>query len=122
MAFLDLLKKGATIGGTASSVIMISSVALKDKITYNVPAYTASKAGINYLTTALVTEFARNKIPIHINCIVPGTFPSELGVCDEDKLNELLRACWSIARSYVCCPTAKSWNVSRVQTFFLIKQ
>ncbi|ESK82909.1 short-chain dehydrogenase [Moniliophthora roreri MCA 2997] len=91
MAFLDLLKKGAAVGGTMSSVIMISSVTSKAKITYNIPAYTASKAGINYLTTALATEFARNDVPIRVNCISPGTFPSELTGRDEDKLNESLR-------------------------------
>ncbi|EEB98693.1 hypothetical protein MPER_01754, partial [Moniliophthora perniciosa FA553] len=75
-----------------SSVIMIWGAVSKAKITYNVPAYTASKVGVNYLTTALATEFARNEIPIRVNCISPGTFPSELTIRDEDELNKVLSA------------------------------
>jgi NAD(P)-dependent dehydrogenase (short-subunit alcohol dehydrogenase family) len=41
-------------------------------------AYPVSKAGIDHLTTAWATEFAVHKIPVRVNCISPGPFPSDI--------------------------------------------
>ncbi|KAF5343062.1 hypothetical protein D9758_011116 [Tetrapyrgos nigripes] len=79
MGFLSLLKRGArTREGETSSVIIISSGAGSFKVTSGMIAYPVSKAGANHLTGILATQFALQKIPIRVNCIAPGIFPSEL--------------------------------------------
>ncbi|KAK1229945.1 hypothetical protein PQX77_006974 [Marasmius sp. AFHP31] len=86
MGFLDLLKAGA--GTDTSSVINISSAAgtPNAKVMYCIPAYPASKAGLEKLTINLATEFALNEIPIRVNCIAMGVYPSEL-TGDEESVN-----------------------------------
>ncbi|KAF5334074.1 hypothetical protein D9758_017572 [Tetrapyrgos nigripes] len=79
MGFLSLLERGTrTREGETSSVIIISSVGGTIKVTSGLIAYPVSKAGVNHLTGMLATQFALQKIPIRVNCIAPGIFPSEL--------------------------------------------
>jgi len=92
--FLSLLEKGArSREGETSSVINISSCVGNMKIsmtsvsciflilTFANPVwkfiYGVSKAGVDHLTTTMATEFALNKIPVRVNCIAPGAFPSQ---------------------------------------------
>ncbi|THU96527.1 NAD(P)-binding protein [Dendrothele bispora CBS 962.96] len=93
MGFLELLEKGAKSlghpdqsgdGRETSSVINISSAGASFKLSMNSFAYPTSKAGINHLSQSMAIEFAVNKIPVRVNCIEPGIFPSELmGTRDE---------------------------------------
>ncbi|THU86131.1 hypothetical protein K435DRAFT_923648 [Dendrothele bispora CBS 962.96] len=95
MGFLELLEKGAKSRrhsgqsgdgglGETSSVINISSSAALFKLSMNTLAYPTSKAGINYLSKSMTIEFAVNKIPLRVNCIKPGIFPSKItGTRDE---------------------------------------
>ncbi|KAK7460509.1 hypothetical protein VKT23_009229 [Stygiomarasmius scandens] len=76
--FLSLLEKGAcSREGETSSVINISSCVGSMKISMTSFIYGVSKAGVDHLTTTMATEFALNKIPVRVNCIAPGAFPSQ---------------------------------------------
>ncbi|KAK0506707.1 hypothetical protein EDD18DRAFT_42296 [Armillaria luteobubalina] len=80
-AFQPLLIKGAhsRYGGT-SSIINVSSVAAKT----NTPSplssvgYYITKAALDKLTLVLGTSFAQRGIPIRVNSLAPGLFPSQL--------------------------------------------
>ncbi|KAF5334279.1 hypothetical protein D9758_015535 [Tetrapyrgos nigripes] len=88
MAFLTLLQRGAqSRPGETSSVINISSAAASMMLSNNNFSYPVSKAGINHLSTSLATEFAIHKIPVRVNCIEPGIFPSELMGTPEQVAN-----------------------------------
>ncbi|THU83988.1 short-chain dehydrogenase [Dendrothele bispora CBS 962.96] len=89
--FLSLLEKGARSRGEGetSSVINISSCVGTMNITMNSFIYVTSKAGVNHLTTSMATEFALSKIPVRVNCISPGAFPSQL-TGSEDALNSYI--------------------------------
>ncbi|KAK0204428.1 hypothetical protein DFS33DRAFT_1258590 [Desarmillaria ectypa] len=75
-AFQSLLIKGAHSRpqGT-SSVINISSVAAK---LHTPLAYGPTKAALEKLTFVLGTSFAGRGIPIRVNALEPGIFPSEI--------------------------------------------
>ncbi|KAF5356579.1 hypothetical protein D9758_008247 [Tetrapyrgos nigripes] len=78
MGFLSLLERGARAReGQTSSVINISSVGGSSKLLGGV-AYPVSKAGVNHLTGILATQFALQNIPVRVNAISPGFFPSEM--------------------------------------------
>jgi len=78
-AFLALLHAGAkTRPGETSSVINISSTTATMKIGMNNFAYGTSKCAVEHLTVVLASEYARQEIPVRVNCISPGGFPSEL--------------------------------------------
>ncbi|KAF5344788.1 hypothetical protein D9758_014435 [Tetrapyrgos nigripes] len=68
MGFVTLLEKGARARNGTSSVINISSAGASIKL---------SPAGVNLLTQLLATQFALQNIPIRVNTISPGMFPSE---------------------------------------------
>ncbi|KAK0475169.1 hypothetical protein IW261DRAFT_507672 [Armillaria novae-zelandiae] len=80
-AFQSLLVKGALsrTRGTAS-VINVSSVAAQ----MNAPglhtslAYNVTKAALDKLTLVLAMSFAGRDIPIRVNVLAPGLFPSEM--------------------------------------------
>ncbi|KAK7439361.1 hypothetical protein VKT23_017585 [Stygiomarasmius scandens] len=82
MGFLSLLEKAAKSRasgeGETSSVINISSAGASMNLSMNSFTYPVSKAGINHLSQSMSIEFAVNKIPVRVNCIEPGMFPSEL--------------------------------------------
>ncbi|EEB92585.1 hypothetical protein MPER_08882, partial [Moniliophthora perniciosa FA553] len=91
MAFLDLLKNGAKASGSMSSVIMVSSAAGSyTKLSWNIPAYASSKAAVERLTLSLASDFARNNIPIRVNGISPGPFPSQL-TGDSESLDAAMK-------------------------------
>ncbi|CAE6476850.1 unnamed protein product [Rhizoctonia solani] len=100
MAFLGLLEKGskareADTGGWSSSIINISSVAGQLKQVQTHFAYNLSKAAMNHLTKMLSTELALRNIPIRVNSIAPGPFPSEItrlegSVFMPDKIDSVL--------------------------------
>ncbi|CUA69323.1 hypothetical protein RSOLAG22IIIB_08444 [Rhizoctonia solani] len=82
-AFLGLLEKSSKArdtetGGWSSSIINIASVSGQMKQAQNHFAYNASKAAGIHLTKMLSTELALRKIPIRVNTISPGPFPSEM--------------------------------------------
>ncbi|KAJ7589195.1 short-chain dehydrogenase [Mycena floridula] len=86
--FLALLEKGAqSRPGRTSSVINISSCIARMKLSGNMFAYAVTKVGIEHLTTTMAAEFARRRIPVRVNALVPGTFSSEL-TASEDVLKE----------------------------------
>ncbi|ESK91217.1 short-chain dehydrogenase [Moniliophthora roreri MCA 2997] len=84
MGFLNLLEKGAEDrrlkgrGGETSSVINISSSGGDSHVSLGIYSYMVSKAALNYLTEILATEFALKKIPVRVNVLLPGLFPSEM--------------------------------------------
>ncbi|KAF5362922.1 hypothetical protein D9758_007106 [Tetrapyrgos nigripes] len=85
MGFLSLLERGARARqGETSSVINISSVSGTLKLSGGFSPYAISKAGINELTSVWATEFAMHKVPVRVNCILPGPFPSEINGTPED--------------------------------------
>ncbi|KAK0475177.1 hypothetical protein IW261DRAFT_508057 [Armillaria novae-zelandiae] len=80
-AFQSLLVKGALsrTRGTAS-VINVSSVAAQmDTLSPHTSlAYNVTKAALDKLTLVLATSFAGRDIPIRVNVLAPGLFPSEM--------------------------------------------
>ncbi|KAF5343064.1 hypothetical protein D9758_011114 [Tetrapyrgos nigripes] len=79
MGFLSLLERGARAReGQTSSVINISSAGGTSKLLLSGVAYPISKAGVNHLTEVLATQFALQNIPVRVNTISPGFFPSEM--------------------------------------------
>ncbi|QRW22761.1 Enoyl-(Acyl carrier protein) reductase [Rhizoctonia solani] len=78
-ACLGLLERAskareAETGGWSSSIIGISSISGQMKQF----AYNASKAAGIHLTKMLSTELALRNIPVRVNSISPGAFPSEM--------------------------------------------
>ncbi|EEB97593.1 hypothetical protein MPER_03055 [Moniliophthora perniciosa FA553] len=94
MAFLPLLEKGARTRqsgeGESSSVINISSGSGTLKQSLTMIPYGSTKAALDHLTTLLATEFALHSIPVRVNGIAPGPFPSQLGGSSQE-LTELLQ-------------------------------
>ncbi|KAF9024112.1 NAD(P)-binding protein [Hymenopellis radicata] len=81
-AFTDLLLAGARSrsADATSSVINISSAAtyIRSNVTSNTLGYGPSKAALDKITVVLATDFASRRLPIRINQISPGMFPSQL--------------------------------------------
>ncbi|ESK91218.1 short-chain dehydrogenase [Moniliophthora roreri MCA 2997] len=71
-------RKARKTGGETSSVINISSSGGDSHVSLHVYSYMVSKAALNYLTEILATEFALKKIPVRVNVLLPGYFPSEM--------------------------------------------
>ncbi|KAF9017677.1 NAD(P)-binding protein [Hymenopellis radicata] len=90
-AFTDLLLAGARSRGAdaTSSVINISSAAtyIRSNVTINALGYCPSKAALHKITVVLATHFASRRLPIRINQISPGVFPSQLSAELLDDLN-----------------------------------
>ncbi|KAH8806912.1 short-chain dehydrogenase [Flagelloscypha sp. PMI_526] len=90
-AFLELLILGAEKRGKGeySSVLNISSNAAGLTVTYGgTYAYSASKAGVEHLTKALALTYAQRRIPVRVNAITPGLFPSEISFPDTTILDQ----------------------------------
>ncbi|KAJ4467875.1 NAD(P)-binding protein [Lentinula aciculospora] len=89
-AFLALLVKGARSRGPkeTSSVINISSGWSNTKLSFGVFAYGVSKAALNHLTINLVTEFARNNVPVRVDVFAAENFPSEMSESDPEKVDK----------------------------------
>ncbi|KAK7453399.1 hypothetical protein VKT23_011664 [Stygiomarasmius scandens] len=89
--FLSLLQRGVHSGtDETASVINISSAAASMMLTMNNFAYPVSKAGIDHLSKSMATQFAVCKIPVRVNCIEPGLFPSEV-MGSKEELSKLTR-------------------------------
>ncbi|KAF9052424.1 NAD(P)-binding protein [Hymenopellis radicata] len=78
-AFTSLLVKGAGAEST-SCVINISAglsrmlgTAAMTNFSYN-----TSKAALNHLTRSLAADFGKRGVPIRVNALVPGIFPSDI--------------------------------------------
>ncbi|KAK7052967.1 hypothetical protein VNI00_004287 [Paramarasmius palmivorus] len=84
MGFLNLLERSADgkkrngCGMEAASVINISSTGGDSHISTGIYPYVVSKAALNHLTEVLATEFALRKVPVRVNALLPGLFPSEM--------------------------------------------
>ncbi|KAB5592312.1 Short chain dehydrogenase/reductase family protein [Ceratobasidium theobromae] len=83
VAFLGLLEaatraRESETGGWSSSIVNITSISGQMKLSQNHFAYNASKAAGNHLTKMLSTELALRNIPIRVNAIAPGAFPTEM--------------------------------------------
>ncbi|ESK90513.1 short-chain dehydrogenase [Moniliophthora roreri MCA 2997] len=91
-AFLPLLEKAARAqgDGRTGSVINISSIAGQLRTSLSVILYSSTKAALDHLTTLLATEFALHDIPVRVNGIAPGPFPSQIGG-SEEVLSEMLK-------------------------------
>ncbi|KAF8888510.1 hypothetical protein CPB85DRAFT_281293 [Mucidula mucida] len=83
-AFSDLLVKGAEARNSTASVINIGSVAasVRSWVPVLSLAYGASKTALEKVSVGLATDFARRKIPIRVNVIHPGVFPSAMVPAD----------------------------------------
>ncbi|KAF8706256.1 Enoyl-(Acyl carrier protein) reductase, partial [Rhizoctonia solani] len=78
-AFLGLLSKASeTRGAWSAGVINISSMSGQLRISENKFAYNSAKAANIQLTKMFATELALKKIPVRINAIAPGVYPSEM--------------------------------------------
>ncbi|KAH8824871.1 hypothetical protein DL96DRAFT_148070 [Flagelloscypha sp. PMI_526] len=80
-AFLDLLVAGAEHRGEGemSSVIMCSSVGARTTLALGGSyAYQLSKCCIDQMTKTLAFLYAQRGIPVRVNVVVPGLFPSEM--------------------------------------------
>ncbi|KAG8736353.1 hypothetical protein FRC12_017668 [Ceratobasidium sp. 428] len=82
-AFFGLLEaatrtREATTGGWSASIINITSISGQMKLSQDHFAYNSSKAAGNHLTKMFSTELALRRIPIRVNAISPGPFPTEM--------------------------------------------
>ncbi|KDQ20795.1 hypothetical protein BOTBODRAFT_100856 [Botryobasidium botryosum FD-172 SS1] len=80
-AFLGLLSvsgKSKQSSGGCASVLNISSISGTIKVAQNHFAYNSTKAATTHLTKLLSTEFVRHQLPIRINGLAPGLFPTEM--------------------------------------------
>ncbi|KLO17956.1 short-chain dehydrogenase [Schizopora paradoxa] len=79
-AFLGLLEASCSLrsDGATASVINISSVVANMRLSHSIFAYSSTKAAETHLTQMLATDLALKGIPVRVNGIAPGVFPSEL--------------------------------------------
>ncbi|KAJ1307466.1 hypothetical protein OPQ81_001566 [Rhizoctonia solani] len=78
-AFLGLLHKASEERGAWSAgIINTSSISGQMKRSQNHFAYNSSKAASIHLTKMFATELAIKGIPVRVNSISPGMFPSEM--------------------------------------------
>ncbi|KII83025.1 hypothetical protein PLICRDRAFT_47438 [Plicaturopsis crispa FD-325 SS-3] len=78
-AFLGLLEKGSRErAGYTSSVINTTSISGVIKLAQDHFCYNSAKGAASHLTKLLSTEFALKNIPVRVNAIAPGVWPSEM--------------------------------------------
>lgn len=91
-AFLPLLSKGSEVQhGWSSTVLNISSISGIVKTAQHHFAYNASKAASIHLTKMLAQEISgspASRLPIRVNNIAPGVFPSEMTAGESDELQK----------------------------------
>lgn len=88
MAFLPLLAKGGSkTPGYSSQIINVSSIsgAMKGS-SGGQPIYATSKAAFTHLSRMLATTF--KDVPVRVNVIAPGVFPSEMTAGSSDEANK----------------------------------
>lgn len=97
-AFLPLLFKGSEIAhGWSSTVLNISSISGIVKTAQHHFAYNASKAASIHLTKMLAQEISgspASRLPIRVNNIAPGVFPSEMTAGESDELQKNYIPAW----------------------------
>jgi NAD(P)-dependent dehydrogenase (short-subunit alcohol dehydrogenase family) len=52
-------------------------------------SYGPTKAGLEHLTGTMAREFAIHKVPIRVNCIAPGPFPSQR--YSQEELDKMIK-------------------------------
>ncbi|KAF8524962.1 short-chain dehydrogenase [Gautieria morchelliformis] len=78
-ACLGLLEKATKeTPGYIAVIINVTSVSGIMKLSQNHFAYNSGKAALSHLTKMLATELALRDIPIRVNAIAPGAWPSEM--------------------------------------------
>ncbi|KAF8904230.1 short-chain dehydrogenase [Mucidula mucida] len=79
-SFLELLVKGANARQSTACVINVASAAalVKSWVTVNSLAYSPAKSAVEKLSIGLATDFAHRDIPVRVNVLHPGMFPSEM--------------------------------------------
>lgn len=88
VAFLPLLEEGTKkTAGWSSAIINITSISGITKQSQAHFAYNSSKGAAIHLTEMLATELANNSIPIRVNSIAPGVYPSEMTAMSSDESN-----------------------------------
>ena len=91
-ALLPLLTRGSEVEhGWSSTVINISSISGIVKTAQHHFAYNASKAAATHLTKMLAHEISglpSSRLPIRVNNIAPGVFPSEMTAGESDELQK----------------------------------
>jgi NAD(P)-dependent dehydrogenase (short-subunit alcohol dehydrogenase family) len=94
-AFLPLLQRASeSRSGWTSTVINISSINGLIKESLSRFASNSAKAATIHLTKMLAVEIAKCKLPIRVNSIAPGLFPSEIttGISDDTQKSPPLPA------------------------------
>jgi NAD(P)-dependent dehydrogenase (short-subunit alcohol dehydrogenase family) len=85
-AFLPLLQKGSEQErGWSSTVLNITSISGIVKVSQHHFAYNASKAAALHLTKMLAHEVSSSNLPIRVNNIAPGVYPSEMTAGESDE-------------------------------------
>lgn len=85
-AFLPLLQKGSERDhGWSSTVLNISSMSGIVKTSQHHFSYNASKAAAIHLSKMLAHEISSSNLPIRVNNIAPGVFPSEMTAGESDE-------------------------------------
>lgn len=88
MAFLPLLAKGnSSSPGSSSQIVNVSSISSVMKGTsMGQMVYASSKAAFTHLSRMLATAF--KDVPVRVNVIAPGLFPSEMSTSKSGKDNK----------------------------------
>lgn len=86
VAFLPLLEKGSEQEyGWSSTVLNVTSISGIVKVSQHHFAYNTSEAAAIHLTKMLAHEVMTSKLPIRVNNIAPGVFPSEMTTGHSDE-------------------------------------
>ncbi|PAV19005.1 short-chain dehydrogenase [Pyrrhoderma noxium] len=89
MAFLELLV-ASTKGkeDSTATVINVTSGGGTYKLSLGYFAYACLKAAATHLTMQIATDFSLKQIPVRVNAIAPGIFPSRLTTSSQEELEE----------------------------------
>ncbi|KAF8603346.1 NAD(P)-binding protein [Ceratobasidium sp. AG-I] len=109
-AFLGLLEaatkaREASSGGWSASIINITSISGQMKLAQDHFAYNSSKAAGNHLTKMFSTELALRGIPIRVNAIAPGPFPTEMTSAEGTTFSG--EEATKLSRSLIPLPSAR---------------
>lgn len=86
VAFLPLLQRSTERHpGWSGTIVNITSISGMVKTAQHHFAYNASKAAAIHINRMLAAELASNHIPIRVNSIAPGVFPSEMTAGESDQ-------------------------------------
>ncbi|BFZ58609.1 hypothetical protein PYCC9005_005673 [Savitreella phatthalungensis] len=89
MAFLPLLEASSKrTHGWSSTVINITSISGLTKDNQGHFGYNSSKAAAIHLTKLLSADLGERKIPIRVNNLAPGVYPSEMTASESDENNK----------------------------------